>query len=226
MRGQPLPDRPCSPGDRWPRPRPPPGTRARRRSTGSPRRARGRCPTGRCCGPVRARAARRTSRRQRSLSGNHGNAQLATSCPAASAMTWLLADEPRLRNAARYCWCQRICWTARWSSSNRSADAGPVVEQAADPGQADQPDAELDAAGPVHARQERVLPPPGAELARHPVRVRLVAGQEPGGGQQREVLQPGDLPDLLDVAGLLLRAVVDPEAVAVRVGRGARSPDR
>ena len=90
--------------------------RARRRSTGSPRRARGRCPTGRCCGPARARAARADLRRQRSLSGNHGNAQLATSCPAASAMTWLLADEPRLRNAARYCWCQRICRTASASS--------------------------------------------------------------------------------------------------------------
>ncbi len=39
--------------------------------------------------------------------------------------------------------------------------AGPVVQQAPDPGQADQPDADLDPAGPVHAGQERVLPPPG-----------------------------------------------------------------
>ena len=46
-------------------------------------------------------------------------------------------------------------------------------------------------------------------------------GQVPGGGQQREVLQAGDLPDLLDVADLLLRAVVDPERVAVRVGPAA-----
>ena len=48
-------------------------------------------------------SSRADLRRQRSLSGNHGKAQLATSCPAASAITWLLADEPRLGNAARYC---------------------------------------------------------------------------------------------------------------------------
>ena len=82
--------------------------------------------------------------------------------------------------------------------------ARPVVEQAPDPGQADQADAELDAAGPVHAGQERVLPPPGAEMVGDPAGVPLVTGEEPGGGQQREVLQPGDLPDLLDVADLLL----------------------
>ena len=46
--------------------------------------------------------------------------------------------------------------------------------------------------------------------------------EEPGRGQQRQVLQPGDLPDLLDVAGLLLRAVVDPERVAVRRRAGGR----
>ncbi len=43
--------------------------------------------------------------RHRSLVSNHGNPQLATSCPAASAITWLLADEPRLWNVARYFWC-------------------------------------------------------------------------------------------------------------------------
>ena len=38
------------------------------------------------------------------------------------------------------------------------------------------------------------------------------------------MLQPGDLPDLLDVAGLLLRAVVDAERVAV--GRGPAAGHR
>ena len=51
-----------------------------------------------------------------------------------------------------------------------------------------------------------------------PACVPLVLAQEPGGGQQREVLQPGELPDLLDVTDLLLRAVVDAERVPIRVG--------
>ena len=99
--------------------------------------------------------------------------------------------------------------------------ARPVVQQPPDPGQADQPDAELDAARPVHAGQEGVLPPPGAQLVGDPARVLLVMGEEPGGGQQREVLQPGDLPDLLDVADLLLRAVIDAEGVTVGSGPAA-----
>ena len=69
--------------------------------------------------------------------------------------------------------------------------ARPVIEQAPDPGQADQADAELDAAGPVRAGQKRVLPPPGAQLISDPAGVSLVLGEEPGGGQQCEVLQPG-----------------------------------
>ena len=36
----------------------------------------------------------------------------------------------------------------------------------------------------------------------HPIRVLLLMGKEPSGGQQGEVLHPGDLPDLLDVADL------------------------
>ena len=40
----------ASAGGRSPRPRRRRGTRVQRRSTGSPRQARGRCPTGRCCG--------------------------------------------------------------------------------------------------------------------------------------------------------------------------------
>ena len=56
-----------------------------------------------CCAPARPLSSAAESRRQRGVSVNHGNAQLATSWPAASAMTWLLAEEPRLRKAARYC---------------------------------------------------------------------------------------------------------------------------
>ena len=45
--------------------------------------------------------------------------------------------------------------------------------------------------------------------------------EEPGRGQQRQVLQPRDLPDLLDVPGLRLRAVVDAEGVTVGEGPAA-----
>ena len=95
---------------------------------------------------------------------------------------------------------------------------GPVVKETPDPGEADQANAELDAARPVDARQEGILLPPGAQLVGHPARVLLFVGKKPGIGQQREVLQPGDLPDLLDVADLLLRAVIDTEGITVRSG--------
>src|SRR5262249_43965019 len=49
----------------------------------------------------------------------------------------------------------------------------PALKQPPDPGHADQPDANLDAAGPVHAGQERVLLPPGLDLLRYPLRVRV-----------------------------------------------------
>ena len=63
--------------------------------------------------------------------------------------------------------------------------------------------------------------PEGAELFIDPLRVAVVVAQRPGAGQQREMLQPGDLPDLLDVAGLLFRAMVDAECIAIRVGPAA-----
>ena len=44
---------------------------------------------------------------------------------------------------------------------------------------------------------------------------------DPLTSQERQVLQPRDFPDLLDVAGLLLRAVIDPEGVAVCRGSAA-----
>src|SRR5215472_9115857 len=89
----------------------------------------------------------------------------------------------------------------------------PVVKQTADPGHADQPDTDLDAARPVHARQEWILPPPGAQLAGDEPCVSLVAAEEPGRGKQRQMLQPRQFPDLLDVSRLVLRPVIDPEGV-------------
>ena len=128
-------------------------------------------------------------RRQRSLSANHGKAQLATSCPAASAMTWLLADEPRLLKPSRYCWCQRICCTARPSSSNSPATPG-----------------QLSSRRRIQARLISRVPtsiplvqctPDRKGFSRYqdrswpadPARVRLIASEKPGRGQQREVLQ-------------------------------------
>ena len=127
-------------------------------------------------------------------------------------MTWLLADEPRLRNAARYCWCQRICRTASPSCSNRSATPGQSSRSRR-----------------IQARLIRRMPismplvqctPDRKGFSRHQERswsatrsaYASIVAEEPGRGQQREVLQPGDLPDLLDVADLLLGSLVDPEA--------------
>src|SRR5262249_18777755 len=50
-------------------------------------------------------------------------------------------------------------------------DGRPGVQEPPDPGQADEADPYPDAARPVNARQEGVLPPPGAELAGHPLGV-------------------------------------------------------
>ena len=111
-RGQALARRPRSADARPPAPRPPRPARARPRSTDSPRPAPGRCRTGTCCGPAPAPAAARPRAASARSRGTRGTRRLATSCPAASAITWLLADEPRLRKPARYCWCQRICATA------------------------------------------------------------------------------------------------------------------
>ena len=98
----------------------------------------------------------------------------------------------------------------------QAVHAGPVVQQAPDPDQADQPDTNLDAAGPVHAGQKGIFPVPGPQLIGNPACVGVVASKEPGRGQEREVLQAGNLPDLLDVADAGFRALVDPERVAIR----------
>ena len=47
-------------------------------------------------------------------------------------------------------------------------------------------------------------------------------GEEPGGGQQRQVLEAVEFPDLLHVAGLFLGTLVDLERVHVRCGPAAR----
>ena len=72
-------------------------------------------------GAARPRAGDAALTRHFSLSSNQSKAQLATSCPAASAITWLLADEPRLLKAARYCWCQYTCSRASTFASNSAA---------------------------------------------------------------------------------------------------------
>jgi hypothetical protein len=79
----------------------------------------------------------------------------------------------------------------------------PVVKQPPDPGEVDQPDAQFDAARPVDAGQERVLLPPRLQLASYPLRVSVFTGEVPGGGEQGQVLEPVNLPHLLDVADLL-----------------------
>ena len=68
----------------------------------------------------RSRAVSRHS----TLSAYQGKAHAATKSPAASAMTWLLADEPRLRKAARCSWCHQICRTASGLASKRSLTLG------------------------------------------------------------------------------------------------------
>ena len=98
--------------------------------------------------------------------------------------------------------------------------ARPAVEQPADPHPGQQPDAQLDAAGPVHAAQRRVGRPPRPQVLGHPLGVPLVPGDRVGGGEHGEVLVPGRLPDLLDVPDRVLVAVRHVEGVAP----GARRP--
>ena len=137
-------------------------------------------------------------------------------------MTWLLADEPWLRKAARYSWCHRICRTAVLVVLEEVLTLGQLVEQPADPDPGDQPDPELDPAGPVDAGEERVGAPPGPQLVGDGLGVPLVPGEPPRGGQHGQVVVPGQLPDLLDVAGDRLVAVVDGEAQTSRRAPAAR----
>ena len=126
-------------------------TRARRRSTDSPRQARGRCPTGRCYGsapfqqargpapPPLALAEPREGAARHQLPGGLGyHVVVGRGAPAGERGEVLLvpADLPHGERVAL----------------EQVGRARPVVEQAPDPGQADQADAELDAAGPVRRR--------------------------------------------------------------------------
>ncbi len=89
----------------------------------------------------------------------------------------------------------------------------PSVEEAAHPYPTDEPLGELDPARPVDSGEERVLRPPRPQLGLHRLGVAAVLAREPGGGQQGEVMQPRQLPDLLDIAGFRLGSMVDAEGV-------------
>src|SRR5215217_818172 len=90
---------------------------------------------------------------------------------------------------------------------------GPTVQQPADPNPRQQSEAELDAASPVDAGQERVGRPPGPELGGNGPGVPLVAVKMVRSRQDRQVLVPRRLPHLLDVTDCGRAAVVDVEAV-------------
>ena len=91
----------------------------------------------------------------------------------------------------------------------------PAVEQPTDPRPADQPHAELDPAGPVDPREERVGSPPGPQLSGDHLGVPVVAGQPEGAGQDGQVVMARELPDRLDVARDGLVPMVDGEAQLV-----------
>ncbi len=98
----------------------------------------------------------------------------------------------------------------------KTGRARPAVEQPADPHPGQQPDAQLDAADPVHAAQRWVGRPPRPQVRGHSLGVPLVPGDRVGGGEHGEVLVPGQLPDLLDVPDRVLVAVRHVEGVAPR----------
>ena len=89
------------------------------------------------------------------------------------------------------------------------ADLGPVIEQPADPGPGDQADSSLNTARPMHSGEEWVCTPPRAKLIPSGLGVALVLREPPGGRQHSEVMVPGELPNLLDIARLGLVAMVN-----------------
>ena len=99
----------------------------------------------------------------------------------------------------------------------------PTGEQASHPDPRQQPDPELDAAGPVHAGQERVVAPPGAKLPGRELGIARVRREELGGGEDRELVVPRRLPDILDGANLSDVATVDVERVG-GIGRAPAGP--
>ncbi len=99
-------------------------------------------------------------------------------------------------------------------------DPGPTVQQTPHPDPGEQPDAELDSARPMDAREERVAAPPGPQLRRREVRVTRVGCEEKGGREDGQLVVPRRLPDVFDRADLLDVATVDVE----RVGGGGRAP--
>ena len=109
----------------------------------------------------------------------------------------------------------RVLLEERWRTR-------PAVEQPADPGPRHEADAQLDAARPVHARQERVGLPPRAQVRGGALGVALVAGEPVGGRQHRQVVVARRLPHVLDVAHHRLVAVRDAERVRLLRGAHAR----
>ena len=178
-------------------------------------------------GELALELARRRPRASASLSAYHGKAQAAASRPAASATTWLLADEPRLRKAARYSWCHQICRSASSLCSKRSPTLGHSSSSR-------RIHTQLDAAGPrarcrwSSARRtgtgSAATRSAAARRRRSAYRSSPVSHQAVG--EHGQVVVPRQLPDLLDVAGDRLVAVVDPEREPVAAAHGGRSPGR
>ena len=113
---------------RRPRPRRP--GRARARSGGSRWPARGSPRSGKVLAASSRSSRAAASSATAALRRYHGKAQAAASRPAASAMTWLFAEEPRLGNAARYSWCHRDLGDGVVVVLEEVADLRPVVRAA------------------------------------------------------------------------------------------------
>ena len=124
----------CEPDARARRPRRRRQSRARGRSGGSRVASSRLTPAGEGVGgQLPFAGARRRRAATAATAAYQGNAHAAASGPAASAITWLFAEEPRLGKAARYSWCHAIWRSASGSFSNRSPTLRPVVQQPPDP---------------------------------------------------------------------------------------------
>ena len=98
----------------------------------------------------------------------------------------------------------------------------PAGEQSSNPDPRQEPDPELDPAGPVDAGQKGIAPPPGSKLPGREVGITIVRREKVGGGKDRQLVVPRRLPDVLDGADLSDVATVDVEGV----GSVGRAPTR
>ena len=124
-------------------------------------------------------------------------------------MAWLLAEDPRLRNAARCSWCQRSWASACGLSSKRSPTPGQSSSSR-------RIHTQLVSRTPSSIPLVQWMPdrngfarPPRAELGRNDDRRTGRRREPPRGGEHREVVVAGELPHRLDVARDRLVAVVD-----------------